>query len=150
MIYWKCKHFKELTVHELYSIMRLRSEVFVVEQNCVFLDADNKDQRCYHLCGWNNHILVSYARLVPPDISYKEPSIGRVITSAGYRRSGAGRMLMQKGIEESLLIFNKKNIKIGAQLYLKQFCESLGFRQCSEIYIEDDIEHIEMLYSYFE
>lgn len=148
MIYWKCKHFKELTGYELYSIMRLRSEVFVVEQHCIFLDADNKDQQCYHLCGWSNQTLVAYARLVPANISYDEPSIGRVVTSPEYRRSGAGRMLMQKAIEESLLIFDKKNIKIGAQLYLKQFYESLGFRQCSKIYLEDGIEHIEMLYSY--
>jgi ElaA protein len=150
MIDWKCKHFKELTGYELYRIMRLRSEVFVVEQHCIFLDADNKDQQCYHLCGWNNQTLVAYARLVPANISYDEPSIGRVVTSPEYRRSGAGRMLMQKAIEESLLIFDKKNIKIGAQLYLKKFYESLGFRQCSEIYLEDNIEHIEMLYSYFE
>jgi ElaA protein len=146
MINWKCKHFKELTVDELYSIMRLRSEVFVVEQNCVFLDADNKDQQCYHLCGWDDQYLVAYARLVPADISYAEPSIGRVVTSPEYRRSGAGRMLMQKAIEECLLIFDKKNIKIGAQLYLKQFYESLGFRQCSEVYLEDNIKHIEMLF----
>src|SRR5438067_12139318 len=79
MIYWKCKHFKELTVYELYNIMRLRSEVFVVEQNCIFLDADNNDQHCYHLCGWNNHTLVAYSRLVPPEIRYEEPSIGRVV-----------------------------------------------------------------------
>src|SRR4051812_740321 len=105
MIQWKCKHFKELTVYELYGIMRLRSEVFVVEQNCVFLDADNKDQHCYHLGGWNHHVTVAYARLVPPGIAYDEPSIGRVVTSRAYRRSGAGRMLMQKAIEECLLIF---------------------------------------------
>jgi ElaA protein len=145
MIYWKCKHFRELTVHELYSIMRLRSEVFVVEQNCIFLDADNKDQTCYHLCGWDNHHLVAYARLMPANISYDEPSIGRVVTSPGSRRSGAGRMLMQKAIEECLLIFDKKNIKIGAQLYLKKFYESLGFRQYGEVYLEDNIKHIEML-----
>jgi ElaA protein len=145
MIYWKCKHFKELTVYELYSIMRLRSEVFVVEQNCVFLDADNKDQHCYHLCGWDHQTLVAYSRIVPPSLTYDEPSIGRVITAHEYRRSGAGRMLMQKAIEECLLIFDKKNIKIGAQLYLKKFYESLGFRQCSEVYLEDDIKHIEML-----
>ncbi|HEY6974755.1 MAG TPA: GNAT family N-acetyltransferase [Chitinophagaceae bacterium] len=145
MIYWKCKHFKELTADELYSIMRLRSEVFVVEQNCVFLDADDKDQQCYHLCGWDNNYLVAYARLVPANIFYAEPSIGRVVTSPAYRRNGAGRMLMQKAIEECLLIFDKKNIKIGAQLYLKKFYESLGFRQCSEVYLEDNIKHIQML-----
>src|SRR6266487_6780228 len=100
MIQWKCKHFKELTLHELYAIMRLRSEVFVVEQNCVFLDADNKDQQCYHLCGWNNNIPVAYSRLVPPGSAYEEPSIGRVLTSPVYRKSGAGRILMQKAIEE--------------------------------------------------
>jgi ElaA protein len=150
MIQWKCKHFKELTVYELYSIIRLRSEVFVVEQNCVFLDADNKDQQCYHLCGWNNHISVAYSRLVPPGVLYDEPSIGRVVISPVYRKSGAGRALMEKAIEECIIIFGKQNIKIGAQLYLKKFYESLGFCQCSDTYLEDNIEHIEMLYSFFE
>jgi len=147
MIIWKCKHFKDLSAYELYDILRLRNEVFVVEQNCVFQDADNKDQHCYHLCGLKNDQLIAYVRLVPPGISYDEPSIGRVVTSPSERRTGAGRLLMQKAIEECFKIFEKQNIKIGAQLYLKEFYESLRFRQVSGVYLEDNIPHVEMLYN---
>ena len=146
MILWKCKPFRDLTVYELYAIMRLRNEVFVVEQHCAFQDADNKDQHCYHLCGWDNDIPAAYVRLVPPGISYAEPSIGRVVTDASYRKGGIGRALMEKAIEHCELLFGQTGIKIGAQLYLKKFYESLGFVQCSEIYLEDNIEHIEMIF----
>ncbi len=145
MIEWKCIFFTELTPQELYSIIRLRNEVFVAEQNCVFQDADNKDQQCFHLCGWDNHNLVAYARLIPEGVIYNEVSIGRVVTSPAYRNKGAGRALIEEAIEKCKLIFGKKNIKIGAQLYLKKFYESFGFRQRGEIYIEDGIEHIKMM-----
>lgn len=146
MIIWKCKPFRDLTVYELYAILRLRNEVFVVEQNCVFQDADNKDQHCYHFCGWDNDIPVAYVRLVPPGVSYTEASIGRVVTSPAYRGSGAGRTLMEKAIANCQMLFGKTNIRIGAQLYLKKFYESLGFVQVSDIYLEDNIEHIEMIF----
>ena len=146
MTEWKCRHFKDLSVYELYDIIRLRNEVFVVEQNCVFQDADNKDQSCYHLCGWKENNLVAYVRLVPPGLAFVEPSIGRVVTSPAYRKEGIGRLLMQQAIKECLNIFGKQNIRIGAQLYLKRFYESLRFVQCSKMYLEDNIEHIEMLY----
>src|SRR5581483_12025842 len=146
MTEWKCRHFKDLSVYELYDIIRLRNEVFVVEQNCVFQDANNKDQSCYHLCGWKENNLVAYVRLVPPGLAFVEPSIGRVVTSPAYRKEGIGRLLMQQAIKECLNIFGKQNIRIGAQLYLKRFYESLRFVQCSKMYLEDNIEHIEMLY----
>ena len=142
---WQCKFFDTLSAQELYAIMRLRNEVFVVEQNCVYQDADNKDWHCYHLCGWDGDNLVAYARLVPPAVSYSEPAIGRIVTSPAYRKHGAGRALLVEAITRCSLIFNEKVIKIGAQLYLKKFYESFGFRQCSEIYLEDAIPHIEML-----
>ena len=145
MILWKCKPFRDLTVFELYAILRLRSEVFVVEQNCVFLDMDDKDEHCYHFCGWSGDIPVAYVRLVPPGVSYDEPSIGRVVTAKSFRKGGVGRTLMEKSIEHCSTLFGKNNIKIGAQLYLKKFYESLGFVQSSEVYLEDDIEHIEMI-----
>lgn len=145
MIIWKCKSFRDLTVYELYAILRLRSEVFVVEQNCVFLDMDNKDQHCYHLCGWDGDILAAYTRLVPPGVSFAEVSIGRVATSAQQRGMGTGKILMQKSIENCMLLFGKRPIRIGAQLYLRKFYESLGFTACSEVYLEDDIEHVEMI-----
>lgn len=142
---WKCIFFDDLKSAELYAILQLRNEVFVVEQNCVFQDADNKDQYCWHLCGWNGNKLVAYTRLVPPGVAYKEPSIGRVVTSPACRNTGAGKVLMQRSIEKCYELFGKQSIKIGAQLYLKKFYESFGFVQTSEVYLEDDIEHIEMI-----
>lgn len=144
-IQWTKKKFDELSVTELYIILRLRAEVFVVEQNCPYLDIDNKDQYCHHLMGWKDDQLVAYTRLVPPGISYDEyPSIGRVVTSPAARRGGFGRMLMEKSIEEIISLYGETPIRIGAQLYLKDFYTSLGFITSSEIYLEDGIEHIEM------
>jgi len=146
MIKWVLKHFNDLSVSELYAIMQLRNEVFVVEQNCVFQDADNKDQRSHHLMGWDNQKLVAYSRIVPPGIAYDSfPSIGRVVTSPTMRTTGIGKILMQQSIEELQKLFGKSSIKLGAQLYLKKFYESFGFVQSSEVYMEDGIPHIEMI-----
>lgn len=142
---WKCVFFNELSVHELYTVIKLRNEVFVVEQNCVFQDADDKDQKCYHLLGTQGDKLVAYARLVPPGVSYIYPSIGRVVTLPASRRSGAGRQLMHTAITHAELLFGKSPIKIGAQLYLKKFYESFGFLQSGLVYDEDGIDHIEMI-----
>jgi len=149
-ITWRCQHFNELSQQELYAILRLRSQVFVVEQNCVFLDMDDKDQQCWHVSGWQNDQLIAYTRLVPPGLAYPEPSIGRVVTSPAARRLGAGRELMQYSIEKIFSIYGKQPIKIGAQLYLKNFYESLGFSQSGSKYLEDGIEHIEMLFPILE
>lgn len=142
---WLCKKFDALTSHELYAILQLRNEVFVVEQNCVFQDADNKDQYCYHLMGWQENDLAAYSRILPPEISYSESSIGRIVTSPKARRNGIGRELVKQSIEELYILFGKIPIKIGAQMYLQKFYESFGFKQTSDIYLEDDIPHIEML-----
>jgi ElaA protein len=145
---WTLKKFEDLAVDELYALLRLRTEVFVVEQNCVFQDMDNKDQGCYHLMGWKENELVAYTRLVPQGISYPAyPSIGRVVTSPAARGGGIGRNLMKKSIEETRRLFGNGPIKIGAQLYLLAFYSSLGFVQTSTIYMEDGIEHIEMILS---
>jgi ElaA protein len=106
---------------------------------------DNKDQSSYHLMGWKKEMLVAYTRLVPPGISYQEPSIGRVVTSPAARGSGIGKLLMEKSIEEVIHLYGKTPIRLGAQLYLKNFYESLGFKQVSDVYDEDGIDHIEML-----
>jgi ElaA protein len=144
-INWAIKKIEELTAAELYAILQLRSEVFVVEQNCVFQDMDNKDQHSYHLMGWIDEKLVAYTRLVPAGIIYSIPSIGRVVTSPSLRNTGVGRVLMQKSIDEIYTLFGKVQIKIGAQLYLQKFYSSLGFKQTSDVYLEDNIEHIEMI-----
>lgn len=148
---WMLKKFDELTPHELYAILQLRNEVFAIEQNCVYPDMDNKDQPSFHLMGWRQKKegsnLVAYTRLIPPGIMYKEPSIGRVVTSASVRGTGTGRQLMVKSIEHIYTLFGKQPVKIGAQLYLRKFYSSLGFQQTSEIYLEDGIKHIEMVLS---
>jgi ElaA protein len=142
---WTCKKFEELTVEELYGLLRLRSEVFVVEQNCVFLDMDNKDQYCDHLMGWDEDKLVGYARIVPAGISYVESAIGRIVSSPAARGLGIGRELLRESISALYRIHGKQVIRIGAQYYLKGFYESFGFKQAGKVYLEDGIEHIEML-----
>lgn len=142
---WSLKKFDELSPHELYAILQLRNEVFAVEQNCVYADMDNKDQLSYHLMGSENDKLVAYTRIIPPGVIYSEPSIGRVVTSSSVRRTGVGKELMEKSIEETYNLYGKTPIKIGAQLYLLKFYAALGFIQTSDIYLEDGIEHIEML-----
>jgi len=143
-ITWNCKRFADLDVYELYEILKLRNEVFVVEQNCVFQDADSKDPYCYHLMGFVNNELGSYARIVPARVSYPQISIGRVITKRTYRKTGLGKALMDKAIAECDRLFGPQVIKIGAQVYLKHFYQSFGFQQSGEPYLEDGIPHIEM------
>lgn len=152
MINWVCKKFDELAPHELYAILQLRNEVFVVEQNCVFQDADNKDQASFHFMGWQDDKtgskrLIAYTRLVPPGIAYDEASIGRVVTSPVLRRTGIGKELMERSIEKMKELFGENAIRLGAQLHLKNFYQSFGFIQSSDIYLEDGIEHIEMILS---
>jgi ElaA protein len=142
---WIFKKFDELTTTEIYCIMQLRNEVFVVEQNCVYQDADDKDQPSMHLCGWDGNKLVAYTRIIPQGISYTQASIGRVVTSPAYRNLGAGRQLMKESISRCFAEFNCSEIKIGAQVYLTDFYQSLGFKPCSIEYLEDGIPHIEMI-----
>jgi ElaA protein len=142
---WVLKKFTDLTAAELYAVMQLRNEVFVMEQNCVYQDADNNDQPSLHFMGWNGAILAAYTRIIPPGITFEQASIGRVVTSPKYRGTGAGRQLMELSISNTFSQFNCAEIKIGAQLYLKKFYESLGFVPCSDTYLEDNIPHIKML-----
>jgi ElaA protein len=145
-IQWNTKHFSKLNVDELYAILRLRSEVFVVEQNCVFLDMDNNDQKAYHTMGWLDGELIATTRLFDVDQSYPGyQSIGRVVGSPRHRGIGAGKALMQYSIAECERLFGKHPIKIGAQLYLKKFYSELGWEQAGEMYYEDEIEHIPMI-----
>jgi ElaA protein len=142
---WVCREFADLSPHELYEILRLRSEVFVVEQNCVFLDMDNKDEGCLHFMGFVGAKLAAYTRLVPPGHIYDEMSIGRVVTSPKHRNKGLGKELMQRSIDECRNYFGEGDIKIGAQCYLLKFYKSLGFKVSGERYLEDGIEHVHML-----
>ena len=145
MTTWTCKKFDQLTLEELYVILRLRSEVFVVEQNCVFLDMDNKDFYCEHVMGWQDEKLLGYSRIVPAGISYVESSIGRIVSSPAARGQGIGRELLIQSIDTLYTLHGKRDIRIGAQYYLKDFYSSFGFVQKGEIYLEDGIKRIEML-----
>jgi len=147
-IKWYCKLFNDLSPIELYKILQLRNAVFVVEQNCVFQDADNKDEGCLHFMGFKDEILVAYTRLVPPGYIYKEASIGRVVTSSQHRSKGLGKELMQRSIDLCKHYFGDGPIKIGAQCYLLKFYESFGFKIIGERYDEDGIEHVHMLLNY--
>jgi ElaA protein len=144
-IRWSLKQFAELSPFELYDILRLRSEVFVVEQQCIFLDMDDKDQQAHHLQGRLEDELIVSVRILPPGVAYDEPSIGRVVGSPRHRGLGAGKLLMEEAIKATQSIYGQQPIKIGAQQYLKKFYEDLGFIQCSETYLEDDIPHIKMI-----
>lgn len=142
---WKLKQFNDLTPGELYNILQLRNEVFIVEQNCPYQDMDNKDIHAHHLMGMKGEKLLAYARLLAPGISYSESSIGRVVSSPSARKTGMGKKLMQESIEQVRNLFHTDIIRIGAQLYLQKFYESFGFQKDSEIYLEDNIPHILML-----
>ena len=141
---WQLKKFDELSVHELYAILQLRNEVFIIEQNCIYPDLDNKDQLSYHLICWKDDKLIAYARLLPPGITYQNPSVGRVVTVASERGSGVGKELMVRSITHCEILFGKKPISLSAQLYLKKFYESLGFSATSDVYLDDGIPHLVM------
>jgi ElaA protein len=142
---WKIKPFKELSLTELYKILQLRSEVFVVEQNCVYQDIDGKDEKAIHVLGEIDGVLVAYSRLFKPNDYFKNASIGRVIVKEKYRSLNLGHQLMNVSINAVEDLFETSQITISAQLYLKKFYESHGFDQTSEMYLEDDIPHIEMI-----
>jgi len=146
-INWQLKSFEELTNLEVYKLLKARSEVFVVEQNCVYLDTDGKDIASYHLCGWIGDELAAYVRILPAGLAFEEVSIGRVLTHPSFRSKGMGKLLMKEAIAQTEAIYGKVPVRIGAQLYLEKFYTALGFRQVSDQYLEDDIPHIEMLLS---
>jgi len=139
------KKFEELSLTELYRILQLRQEVFIVEQNCPYLDADGKDLKSIHISLYNNQKLVGYCRILPAGVSYSMASIGRVITPADCRGKGYGKAIVQKAIEEIEQHYHTTAIQIGAQAYLKRFYESFGFEDLNQPYLEDGIPHLLML-----
>lgn len=144
----RLRTFSQLSNEELYQILRLRSEVFVVEQNCVFLDLDDKDQKCHHLSIYYENELLAYCRIVPAGLSYKEVAIGRVVSAPAHRGKGLGRKVMDEAIEACKKLFGSVPIRLGAQTYALKFYQSLGFREEGDVYDEDGIEHIEMVYQF--
>ncbi|SBW01808.1 GNAT family N-acetyltransferase [uncultured Dysgonomonas sp.] len=143
-ILWKVNRFDEFMINELYDILHLRCKIFVVEQDAPYLDVDYKDQKALHLHGYVDNKLVAYCRIFKAGDYFDEASIGRVIVAEEYRKYGYGKDLMKKAIELEESVFGETKITISGQLYLKKFYESHGFRQTSEMYLEDGIPHIEM------
>ena len=141
---WSLKKFHELTLDELYSVLQLRSKVFIVEQNCIYNDVDGKDQVAWHLIGTEEGNLIAYTRILPPGVVYADPAIGRVVTSTSKRSSGLGRELMNRSIEHCEKLFGNTSITLSAQAHLKKFYESLGFFVVGDEYLDDGIPHIEM------
>jgi ElaA protein len=138
---WHVRTFAELTVSELYAIMALRQRVFVVEQNCVYQDADGVDQVSRHLWAQQGDAIAAYLRIVPAGAKFAELSIGRVITAPEFRGSGVGRDLMKRGIAAAGAV----PIRLGAQAHLEKFYGELGFVRASDVYDEDGIPHIQMV-----
>lgn len=139
------KTFNELTTSEIYKILRLRSEVFVVEQDCVYQDIDNKDQKAFHVLGFKNEELIAYARIFNSGDYFNLPSIGRIIVKENQRKFKYGYSLVEASINYVQERFTEKDILISAQTYLTKFYNSLGFIQQGEAYLEDGIPHIKML-----
>jgi len=145
-INWKLKPFAKLSLQELYDIMVLRQAVFIVEQDCPYMDADGKDQKSHHFMGYDDKLgLVAYTRIVEPGVSYKEVAIGRVISSEKVRGKGVGIQLMELSIKQVNDLYGNVPIRIGAQCYLERFYRSFGFEPTGYEYLEDGIPHMEML-----
>ncbi len=139
------KNFHELGLDELYNILQLRAEVFVVEQDCVYQDIDGKDEKALHILGWDGDQLVAYTRCFKPGDYFEMASIGRVIVKQNYRKYGYGHEIMKASIAEIQQRYQTKKIKLSAQQYLTKFYESHGFEQTGEGYLEDGIPHIAMV-----
>ena len=141
------KPFSDLTLSELYEILRLRSEIFVVEQNCVYNDLDGLDIQAFHVIITTGGTIIATARILPSGSRFPQVSIGRVVVHRDYRGRDFGRIVMRNAIQFAISKWSPAEIKISAQLYLKKFYEDLGFTTATEIYDEDGIPHIGMIYS---
>ena len=139
------KTFEELEVAELYKVLQLRSDIFVVEQDCIFLDPDDKDQSAIHILGWEGSDLVAYARAFGPGVYFEEASIGRVAVKEAYRGRGLGKQLMQESLKAVKTRFNTSHIALSAQKYLENFYRDLGFVTQGEDYLEDGIPDVRMV-----
>lgn len=143
---WIIKKFDELTANELYKILQERINVFVVEQNCPYEECDDKDLKALHLYLEENGHIAAYCRLLYPGVSYNEAAIGRVLINEKYRRKRLATKMLKKAIEIIEEEMEQKSIKLSAQVYAKNLYKEVGFKECSEIYSEDGIPHVEMLY----
>ena len=147
---WNLRKYKDLTLDEFHNILKLRINVFVVEQDCPYPELDGKDKLAYHFFAFaenNPSQIIAYTRIFKPGDYYKEAAIGRVVVHPDFRKDGLGYQLMKESIYQIKALFQTKKIKIGAQTYLKEFYESLGFQKIGKDYIEDGIPHIYMIIS---
>jgi len=145
MLITKLKHFTQLNTTELYDLLQLRSEVFVVEQDCVYQDIDGKDEKALHILGYKNKKLVAYTRVFKPGDYFEAASIGRVVVAVNERKNKFGYDIMNAAMEAVKKQFNTNEISISAQTYLKRFYNKLGFYEAGEPYLEDGIPHIKMI-----
>jgi ElaA protein len=147
--FWQWSRFSELTAADLYSVVRLREAVFIVEQNCPYPDSDGRDPNAWHLLGWSQRstgrVLVAYARIFEPGVRYDEASIGRVVTAPEVRGTGKGRALMAEALRRTDSLMPGQPIRIAAQRRLEDFYLGLGFKTVSDPYEEDGIIHVDML-----
>jgi len=146
-MHWQLLTFSELSTVQLYQLLKLRVDVFVVEQNCPYPELDDKDHQSgvYHLLGYQEGELVACARLLAPGISYAQVSIGRIATAKTHRQHGLGKTLLTTALQQCEIHWPQQDIQIGAQLYLTNFYQGFGFKRNSADYFEDDIEHLDML-----
>lgn len=145
MLKIKTKSFSELTTLELYDLLQLRSEVFVVEQDCIYQDIDGKDQKAIHILGFKEDVLVAYTRIFKPGDYFELASIGRVVVARNQRQNNYGYEIMKASIKAINDYCNVNTIKISAQVYLKHFYNNLGFKATGPEYLEDNIPHITMI-----
>lgn len=138
------KNFDELTNRELYEVLRLRQEVFVLEQTCLYPDIDNADQECIHALAYDGDAITGYLRILPPGIVFDTIAVGRVLVSMNARKNGIARQMVSETISYIKDVLHEEHIKLSAQQYLIKFYESLGFRIISDGYLEDGIPHIDM------
>lgn len=142
----KVKYFDELNTTELYEILKLRQSVFVVEQNCPYNDIDEYDPISIHLMLIDNDELIAYARVLEKNTRYDEVSIGRFLVKKGYRKEGYGDKIFTRAIDYIKDDMHEDTIRIQAQTYMKEYYKKKGFKEISDVYLEDDIEHVDMLY----
>lgn len=141
------KSFSDLSLEELYEILALRTDVFVVEQECPYPEVDGRDKECQHVQVREGQELVAYLRILPRGLSFEEVSIGRVLVKQGHRSKGLARPMMQAAMDFILTEWKEEAIRISAQTYLEAFYASFGFEPVSEPYLEDGIPHLDMLYT---
>ncbi|MEB1611273.1 GNAT family N-acetyltransferase [Xanthomonas campestris pv. campestris] len=146
-LHWQCLRFGQLSTTQLYALLRLRSDVFVVEQQCAYPELDGKDNLpgVLHLLGSTDNALVAYLRVLPPGVSYPEPSIGRVVIAAAQRDQGFAHVLLQEGLRLVHRLWPASAVQLGAQAHLQAFYAAHGFTPSSAPYLEDGIPHIDML-----